>query len=387
MTRCLRVAAREIDLAGPTLSQRRHVHWGETVSPINTLEVNAERLWATIERSAEIGRFRDTGLRRLALSREDKEVRDLFVGWAREAGCTVEIDPVGNIFARRAGHRRQPAAGRHRQPPRHADLRRSLRRRARCHVRPGGDPDAQRPRHPNASADRADHVDQRGGSPLQPAADGVAGVRRQAAGRAGARHEGRRRPALRRRARADRLCRHGAARQPSARLLPGAAHRAGAAPRPRGLRYRHRRRRLQDARPARRHPGRNQPFRRHADGRAAQRPGRCRLPDRSRQRHWPRLCGGAGAHDDAAHRMLPQPARHHPRAGPADRRLPPPRSGRFRAHARRDQGGGRRGGSEGAGHHRGRPRVGAGAPRCSRRNASRCSRTRRRTSACPIARC
>jgi N-carbamoyl-L-amino-acid hydrolase len=35
------------------------------MSPTNTLEVNAERLWATIERSAEIGRFRDTGLRRL----------------------------------------------------------------------------------------------------------------------------------------------------------------------------------------------------------------------------------------------------------------------------------------------------------------------------------
>ena len=73
------------------------------MSPINALEINAERLWATLERSAGIGRFRNTGLRRLALSQEDKEVRDLFVGWAREAGCTVEVDPVGNIFARRAG--------------------------------------------------------------------------------------------------------------------------------------------------------------------------------------------------------------------------------------------------------------------------------------------
>ena len=73
------------------------------MSPTNTLEINAERLWATIERSGEIGRFRDTGLRRLALSREDKEVRDLFASWARDAGCTVEVDPVGNIFARRPG--------------------------------------------------------------------------------------------------------------------------------------------------------------------------------------------------------------------------------------------------------------------------------------------
>jgi N-carbamoyl-L-amino-acid hydrolase len=69
----------------------------------STLEVNAQRLWATLERSAAIGRFRGTGLRRLALSREDQEVRDLFVGWAQEARCIVEIDRVGNIFARRPG--------------------------------------------------------------------------------------------------------------------------------------------------------------------------------------------------------------------------------------------------------------------------------------------
>ena len=70
---------------------------------VNVLEINAERLWQTLERSAEIGRFRDVGLRRLALSAEDKEMRDQFVDWAKKAGCTVEIDRLGNIFARRAG--------------------------------------------------------------------------------------------------------------------------------------------------------------------------------------------------------------------------------------------------------------------------------------------
>ena len=69
----------------------------------NVLEVNPERLWDSLERSAEIGRFRDVGLRRLALSSEDKQMRDLFVEWARTAGCSVEIDRLGNIFARRAG--------------------------------------------------------------------------------------------------------------------------------------------------------------------------------------------------------------------------------------------------------------------------------------------
>jgi N-carbamoyl-L-amino-acid hydrolase len=69
----------------------------------NSLKVDADRLWATIDRSAQIGRFRDTGLRRLALSAEDKQMRDLFVAWVREEGCAVEVDPVGNIFARRPG--------------------------------------------------------------------------------------------------------------------------------------------------------------------------------------------------------------------------------------------------------------------------------------------
>jgi beta-ureidopropionase / N-carbamoyl-L-amino-acid hydrolase len=70
---------------------------------LNSLKVDADRLWATIDRSAQIGRFRDTGLRRLALSGEDKQMRDLFVAWVREEGCAVEVDPVGNIFARRPG--------------------------------------------------------------------------------------------------------------------------------------------------------------------------------------------------------------------------------------------------------------------------------------------
>jgi N-carbamoyl-L-amino-acid hydrolase len=69
----------------------------------NVLEVNAERLWETLERSAEIGKFREVGLRRLALSDDDRRMRDLFVGWARAAGCAIEIDRLGNIFARRSG--------------------------------------------------------------------------------------------------------------------------------------------------------------------------------------------------------------------------------------------------------------------------------------------
>ncbi len=69
----------------------------------NILEVDGDRLWQTIMRSGEIGPGRTTGLCRLALSDDDKAMRDLFVAWCEEAGLTVSVDRVGNIFARRAG--------------------------------------------------------------------------------------------------------------------------------------------------------------------------------------------------------------------------------------------------------------------------------------------
>ena len=67
------------------------------------LEINGERLWDTLMASGQIGPGKSTGLSRLALSDADKQMRDVFVGWCREAGCTVSVDPFGNIFARRAG--------------------------------------------------------------------------------------------------------------------------------------------------------------------------------------------------------------------------------------------------------------------------------------------
>lgn len=39
----------------------------------------------------------------MALSDADREMRDQFVAWCREAGCRVSVDAVGNIFARRPG--------------------------------------------------------------------------------------------------------------------------------------------------------------------------------------------------------------------------------------------------------------------------------------------
>jgi N-carbamoyl-L-amino-acid hydrolase len=68
-----------------------------------SLRIDAPRFWSTVMRSGEIGPGKAGGLRRLALSDADKEMRDLFITWCTEAGCAVSVDRVGNIFARRPG--------------------------------------------------------------------------------------------------------------------------------------------------------------------------------------------------------------------------------------------------------------------------------------------
>ncbi|WP_439499922.1 Zn-dependent hydrolase [Bosea sp. (in: a-proteobacteria)] len=65
--------------------------------------IDIERFWTTIDRSGEIGVGRPGGLSRLTLSDADKQVRDEFVDWCRQAGLSIRIDGIGNIFARRAG--------------------------------------------------------------------------------------------------------------------------------------------------------------------------------------------------------------------------------------------------------------------------------------------
>lgn len=52
---------------------------------------------------AEIGPGVAGGSCRLALTDVDREGRDLFVKWCTDAGCTITLDDMGNIFARRAG--------------------------------------------------------------------------------------------------------------------------------------------------------------------------------------------------------------------------------------------------------------------------------------------
>ncbi|MCH2668339.1 MAG: M20/M25/M40 family metallo-hydrolase, partial [Gammaproteobacteria bacterium] len=67
------------------------------------LKINKERLWSSVLRMAEIGATAKGGCRRLALSDEDADARKLFLTWAAEVGCSIKIDSMGNIFARREG--------------------------------------------------------------------------------------------------------------------------------------------------------------------------------------------------------------------------------------------------------------------------------------------
>jgi len=76
---------------------------------MRNLSIDGERLWESLMAMAKIGATPKGGSRRVALSDLDREGRDLFVRWCREAGCTVRVDRMGNIFARRAGRDdRQP---------------------------------------------------------------------------------------------------------------------------------------------------------------------------------------------------------------------------------------------------------------------------------------
>jgi N-carbamoyl-L-amino-acid hydrolase len=74
---------------------------------MRNLQVNGERLWASLMELARIGATAKGGVCRLAASDLDGEARRLFIRWCEEAGCTVRVDRIGNIFARRPG--RNPA--------------------------------------------------------------------------------------------------------------------------------------------------------------------------------------------------------------------------------------------------------------------------------------
>ncbi len=65
------------------------------------IRIDRARLERTFQEQAKIGATAGGGLTRLALSDEDKVIRDRMVAWLEEAGCTVRVDRMGNIFGQR----------------------------------------------------------------------------------------------------------------------------------------------------------------------------------------------------------------------------------------------------------------------------------------------
>src|SRR5256885_6168845 len=72
---------------------------------MQNLVIDAERLWGELMETAAIGGTPKGGICRLTLTDLDRQVRDWFKVRCEALGCTVAIDNMGAMFARRPGQR------------------------------------------------------------------------------------------------------------------------------------------------------------------------------------------------------------------------------------------------------------------------------------------
>ena len=70
---------------------------------MENLQIDGGRLWDSLMQMAAIGATKKGGVCRLTLTDLDRQSRDLFISWCESAGCSVAVDAMGNIFARRPG--------------------------------------------------------------------------------------------------------------------------------------------------------------------------------------------------------------------------------------------------------------------------------------------
>jgi beta-ureidopropionase / N-carbamoyl-L-amino-acid hydrolase len=70
---------------------------------MQNLQIDGKRLWDTLMQTARIGATPRGGICRLTLTDLDRQIRDWFKRECAALGCTVVIDEVGNMFARRPG--------------------------------------------------------------------------------------------------------------------------------------------------------------------------------------------------------------------------------------------------------------------------------------------
>ncbi|MEG9295299.1 Zn-dependent hydrolase [Mangrovibacillus sp. Mu-81] len=67
------------------------------------MSINGERLKQHLEELSKIGKIGETGVCRLAHSKEDRQAVEVVKGWMKEAGLTTKIDGFGNLIGRIEG--------------------------------------------------------------------------------------------------------------------------------------------------------------------------------------------------------------------------------------------------------------------------------------------
>ena len=72
-------------------------------APGANLRINGERLWDSLMEMAKIGPGIAGGNNRQTLTDDDAKGRALFQGWCEAAGCSMGLDRMGTMFARREG--------------------------------------------------------------------------------------------------------------------------------------------------------------------------------------------------------------------------------------------------------------------------------------------
>ena len=73
------------------------------MADLSNIRIDGSRLWDSLMEMAKIGATPKGGNKRLTLTDLDREARSLFARWCREAGLTLAVDQMGNMFARRPG--------------------------------------------------------------------------------------------------------------------------------------------------------------------------------------------------------------------------------------------------------------------------------------------
>ncbi|MGA8713547.1 MAG: Zn-dependent hydrolase [Roseiarcus sp.] len=73
------------------------------MADLSNVRINGARLWDSLMEMAKIGATPKGGCKRLTLTDLDKQGRELFRRWCEAEGCTVKVDEMGNMFARRTG--------------------------------------------------------------------------------------------------------------------------------------------------------------------------------------------------------------------------------------------------------------------------------------------